>query len=180
MQRDGSNLRRFLNDDNDVQCGHYNWDIANRRVTLVMGGMGDKNPANLISMDIDTGDVRHYQNALQPGGQYHQSVSPDGRWVVFDAPGIPIGNSNGLHVLDQQTDTRYPLCELNCSWGKGLVDNEGKAVKSEYLHPNPSWSPDGRYVVVSTDFGGGPDAAEVYLVDFSTWNPDNFGSGKPG
>jgi hypothetical protein len=30
MRRDGSGLRRFLDDDEWGQPNHYNWDVANR------------------------------------------------------------------------------------------------------------------------------------------------------
>lgn len=166
INRDGTGLRRFLH-DTPYHPGHYNWDVANRRLTTLVSLPKEKWLTHLASMDVNTGELKHYPSAEQNRGQYHQNASPDGRWVVLDAPRIPVGNSNGLHLLDQQTGQLHPLCELNCSWG--MTGPDGEFVKSEWLHPNPSWSPDGRYVIVRSDFGQGVDNVQIYLVDVSTW-----------
>jgi hypothetical protein len=169
IRRGGTGLRSFLN-DTIWQPGHYNWDTANRRLTVLLSDTRANWRTHLASLDIATGELCHYPSATQTGGQYHQNASPDGRWVVLDAPKIPIGGSNGLHLLDLHSGVLHPLCVLNCSWG--ITGPDGKFVKSEFLHPNPSWSPDGRYVIVRSDFGGGVDAVQVYLVDMATWQPD--------
>jgi hypothetical protein len=91
-------------------------------------------------------------------------------WLIggfSHAERIPVGSSNGLHLLDQRTRELCPLRELSCLWG--IKDADGRFVKSEFLHPNPNWSPDGRYVIVRSDFGQGVDGVQIYLVDVSTW-----------
>ncbi|MAE31282.1 MAG: hypothetical protein CMO43_06775, partial [Verrucomicrobiales bacterium] len=52
----------------------------------------------------------------------HQAIvravafSPDGRWLVTDAPQFSIGDVNGLHLIDPRGDVLHPLCRINCSW----------------------------------------------------------------
>ncbi len=60
-------------------------------------------------------------------------------------------------------DQLLPLCR--CTWG-ALTDTKGNPVKSEFLHPNPNWSPDGRYVIFGTDYG--TLLPQLYLADLST------------
>lgn len=168
INRDGTGLRRYLHDPLCLP-GHYNWDTANHRLTTLISLPGQNWRTYLASLDLRQGKLKSFPETTQEGGQYHQNASPDGRWVVLDAPHIRIGHGNGLHVLDQETGSLHPLCELNCSWG--ATDNNGTPVKSEFLHPNPSWSPDGRYVIARSDYGGGVESVQIFLIDMLTWDP---------
>ncbi len=145
--------------------GHYNWDAANRRLTFCHGTVKEK-PWFVGSLDCATGE----QRVLVPDlPQMHQSASPDGRWVVMDAAKLRIGDQNGLTLVDQRTLGLHPLCQLRCSW-RGVVDEAGRPMKSEFLHPNPNWSRDGRYVSVGSDFGS--MISQVHVVDTATFAPD--------
>ena len=163
IRRDGSHLRTLLS-GRHLMPGHYNWDVAHRRLTVLVTDTTTWDTTQ-CSLDVETGQLRRYPVG---GGkhQWHQNASPDGRWIVTDH--LTVGDRNGLSLIDQQTDTLRPLCQLGCSWGMSAPD--GGPMKSEFLHPNPSWSPDGRYVAVSTDFGQGIDAVQVFLVDTATIN----------
>jgi hypothetical protein len=166
MKRDGSELRSLLG-DTIYLMGHYNWDTANGRLTTLLSDPKGDWQTRVGSLDIDSGDLRVFNSVLDKA-QWHQNASPDGRWIVMDSGGR-VGGSTGLSLLDQREDQLHPLCQL--TWGLPIKDEQGRAVKSEFMqHPNPSWSPDGRYVVFSTDFGSG--IAQVYLADLSTWHPD--------
>ena len=171
MRRDGSDLRRSLDLPNHM-LGHYNWDVANRRLTLIDTDWGSQT-SRMGSLDLETRDLDHnvtwFGSVRDGASQWHQTPSPDGRWIVLDQPSVRIGDANGLSILDQQNDVQLPLCQLNCSWNTGLRDDDGQPIKSETLHPNPSWSPDGRYVLVDSDFGTG--ISQVYAVDMDTWQP---------
>jgi len=167
LRRDGSEVRRPLDLPNHM-LGHYNWDTANRRLTFIDTDWGAQS-SRLGSLDIETGEVRWFECVHHDASQWHQSPSPDGRWIVMDQPSFLIGGVNGLSLVDQQRDVQLPLCQLNCSWSTGLRDDDGQPIKSETLHPNPSWSPDGRYVLVDSDFGTG--ISQVYAVDMATWRP---------
>jgi hypothetical protein len=167
MRRDGTVLRRFFDDDLHAHPGHYNWDAANRWVTTLISDPHDNWRTVLATLDIGTGEIHRFRSAVQHG-QYHQNASPDGHWIVLDGPAVgSIGGHNGLWMLDQREDRLLPLCQLRCSWSPP-PDERGHPVKSEFLHPNPSWSPDGRYVIAGSDFGTG--VAQVYRVDLQTWS----------
>jgi dipeptidyl aminopeptidase/acylaminoacyl peptidase len=162
MNRDGSGLRSFLG-DTVYLMGHYNWDTANRRLTTLLSEPKEAWRTRVGSLDIDSGDLRLFRSVLGPG-QWHQNASPDGRWIVMDGGG-KVGDKAGIVLLDQQKDELCPLCQA--TWGLPITDEQGRAVKSEFMqHPNPSWSPDGRYVVFSSDYGAG--IAQVYMADVTT------------
>ena len=165
-RRDGGELRSVLAGPRAFP-GHYSWDAANRRLTLLVSDPCRNWRSAVASLDPESGRLRRFRAGRQ-WSQCHQNASPDGRWIVLDARRYRVGGENGLLMLDQERDRLYALCQLRCSW-KPPRDAAGRAVKSEFLHPNPSFSPCGRWVAVSSDFGSG--VPQVYLVDLATWKP---------
>jgi hypothetical protein len=165
MRRDGTGLRSWFVDDPRAHAGHFSWDPANRAMVTLISDPADRWRTVTAHIDLRTGAVKRFANGAQFGGQFHPNASPDGRWIVMDIPNVPVGDGNGLHLLDTQTDALYPLCQVRSSWG--YTDENGAAVKSEWLHPNPVYSPDGRYVVFHSDFGAG--SAQTYAVELGTW-----------
>jgi hypothetical protein len=171
MRRDGTGLRTYFKADQRHCLHHYSWDSTRRRLsTLVASRFGD--PDDHAFLDLETGELKVLPCARGRCG-LHQNVSPDGRWIVQDAPQAPVGDDNGLNLIAVEADRMDPLCQLRCSWHPKFKDEQGRYVKSETLHPNPSWSPDGRYVLAHSDFGTG--VAQVYAVDVSTWRPAGAG-----
>lgn len=162
MNRDGSGLRRLFSRP-DTMPGHYNFDPAHRALTVQLSDTRSWR-TQFVRMDVATGATIEFPSA---GGmhQWHQNASPDGRWVVHDDPGKLIQGQNGLWLLDTADGSMRPLCRINCRWSPGVADESGTPVKSEAFHPNPSWSADGRWVLVSSDFWTGVPG--VYAVDAS-------------
>jgi hypothetical protein len=163
-RRDGGNLRRHL-ETGGIQPNHFNWDPANRRLICNLSDTKNAWRTSIISLDLETDRQRVFERAVLPHPS-HISASPDGRWIALDVHAKPIGGTQGIHLLDQRSGEVHPLCR--CAWS-ALTDKQGKPVKSEYFHPNPGFSPDGRWLVFGTDFGSG--SAQVYAVDLETWQP---------
>ncbi len=151
MRRDGSALRSWFIDDPHAHAGHYNWDPANRALVTLISNPSDRWTTTVARISMDGGEVKHFQSVRMPGGQWHPNVSPDGKRIVMDRGPVDFGGGNGygLCLLDTATDTVEPLCRIDTSWG--LTDEQGGAVKCEWFHPNPIWTPDGRHVVFHTD-----------------------------
>lgn len=148
MRRDGTGLRSWFIDDPRAHAGHFNWDPANRAMVTLISDPLDQWRTRVASINLANGKVRHFSSCCLPGGQWHLNASPDGRLIVMDRGP---GDVNGLYLLDQAADTMRTLCRIDSSWG--LTDEQGGAVKSEWLHPNPVWTPDGRSVIFHSDFG---------------------------
>jgi hypothetical protein len=164
MRRDGTGLRSWFIDDPQAHAGHYNWDVANRSLMTLISNPLQQWQTTVARINMETGDVHHFDSVSLPGGQWHQNTSPDGQWIVMDRGPEALGFGNALYLLHQATDTVYPLCRIDSSWG--LADPEGRPVKSEWLHPNPVFTPDGRYVVFHSDFGS--KVAHTYAVDLTS------------
>jgi len=163
MQRDGTGLRRYLDFDDPIQPNHYSWDVANRRLICNLSDVANAWRTRIISLDLASGEHRTFASARLPHPA-HITASPDGRWIAIDVNEQSVDGTQGLHLLDQEKDEVYPLCR--CTWS-ALKDSQGNPVKSEYLHPNANFSPDGRYLVFGTDYGS--LVAQVYAADLHTW-----------
>lgn len=143
---------------------HYAWDTANRRLACCVG-MGGAHPVRLVSIDPATGAGRDLTPRTWPSPG-HIAPSPDGRWLAMDAP---LDGYNGLTLVDQRDGAVHRLCRIDCSWSPAFTDEQGGPVKSELLHPNPCWSPDGRWIAFGSDFGTG--VGQLHLVDMATRIP---------
>jgi hypothetical protein len=163
MRRDGTGLRSWFTDDPRAHAGHYNWDPAHRAVLTLISDPSDGWSTVVARIHMDTGLVQRFESVRLSGGQWHPNASPDGRWIVMDRGPVDFGAGNGLCLLDSATDSVKPLCRIDSSWG--LVDEQGGPVKSEWFHPNPVWSPDGRHVVFHTD--NGMKQARTWMVEVS-------------
>lgn len=160
INRDGTGLRKVIHKPG-FMLGHYNWDVAHRNIVLQVSNVEGWHTDN-ATLDLETGNIHSFKSGSGKY-QWHMNASPDGRWIVIDDCGRLIEGKNGLWLIDQENDTLHPLCQIECTWG--TVSKCGKPVKSEFLHPNPSWSPEGRHIIFSSDFGRGLDGVQMYAVE---------------
>jgi hypothetical protein len=161
IHRDGSHHRVI---DRGLH-GHYNWDVAGRRLLTLRSSTSDDDRkwwTHHGLLDLTTGKLAELQS-LAGKYQWHQNVSPDGRWIVTDAPAGLIDGKPALHLIDIERDRAVPLCVTDASWT--CADPQGRKVKSEFLHVNPSFSPCGKYVAFATDFARGVSAVQTYVVE---------------
>lgn len=97
---------------------------------------------------------------------WHPSARRDGRMIVCDTTLPDIG----LQLVDPSTGQRRTLCHPQASsrgfqWAKPEPIWEGpvpeEAYGPQWSHPHPSFSPDGRKVIYTSDRGG---HAQVYVA----------------
>ncbi len=174
IRRDGSGLERHLGEEEVGHANHFSWDPGIEGLSGILGlHLPDGRPApdgasHLISYTLRDRGIRRWKCADARHG-YHPNASPDGRWIVVDHPGFRIGGKNALHLVDRDSDELVPLCQVDTTWklpGTGAHTGLGRAGKTEWLHTNPIWSPDGRYIVFSSDRQSG--VTQVYLVDLDS------------
>jgi oligogalacturonide lyase len=118
-------------------------------------------------VDIDTGSVR----TVCTFNTWHAMVSRDGRRAVCDTT----WPDHGLHLFDPRQSPAAPkvLC-LSQSSNEGkhwetdhcpYDDGPVKVYAPQHTHPHPSFSPDGRYVVFSSDRAGHAQIYEARLPE---------------
>jgi Tol biopolymer transport system component len=122
----------------------------------------------LASYDFETRELSRYTCCNTSDG-YHPNASPDGRWISIDWPGLKIGGKHAIHLVDVSRDMLVPLCATDTTWhlpSTGAHTGLDRAGKSEWLHPNPIWSPDSRYIIFATDRK--TEITQVYAVDLDS------------
>lgn len=98
---------------------------------------------------VDLGPVHNYSHP------YH---SPDCRWVVGDECKKTHLQRNCIWLLDIETRTQKRLCLHGSSFAP-------RGTSTQDAHPHPSFSPDGRQVLFTTDRETGPTGnCSVYLA----------------
>ncbi len=88
--------------------------------------------------------------AKAPPRFWHTGVSPDGEWMVSDTH----NPDEGLHLICVRTGRHCLLCRAESSQGH-----------SQYTHPHPSVSPEGRYVLFNSDRTGVPHVYVAHIPD---------------
>lgn len=118
-------------------------------------------PEALLAIAVDTGQVR----TLARFNAWHPSANRAGTLVVCDTNHPDIG----LQVVDARSGQRRPLCypgatNAGAHWA-GPFPYAAKpypqVVAPQWTHPHPSFSPDGRRVVFTSDRSGWSQVYEV-------------------
>jgi oligogalacturonide lyase len=157
--RDGSNHRDVYQRDEAAKewIVHEVWNPLGRELLTVNW------PNGMIGVDIDSGKVR----SVCTFSAWHASISHDGRQMVCDTT----WPDEGLKLFDPQDGRGVPrpLCESkssnegahwqtdHCPYDDGPV----QVYAPQHTHPHPSFSPDGRQVVFTSDRTG---VAHVYVA----------------
>lgn len=138
-------------------------------------------PDGLFAVDPATGATR----TLTRLNAWHACADPKGRTIVFDT----VHPDRGLQLLDVDTRECRQLCEpkssnLGSQWQFRVpaptaaadpsifrdvlagepsppLDRSESTYGPQWTHPHPAFSPDGRYVVYTSDETGTP---QVYVV----------------
>jgi len=103
-------------------------------------------PTGIMEIDVD-GTNRRLIAAVNA---WHAGATRDGRYCVVDTN----WPDRGIHLIERATGRMTKLCESDSGAGNARANVE--------VHPHPSFSPDGRYVVFGSQKTGSP---EIYAVD---------------
>jgi oligogalacturonide lyase len=117
-------------------------------------------PHGIRAVHVETGQVR----AVSTFNAWHAVTSRDGRFLVADTNFPDIG----LQLLDLASGTQRVLCYPGASnagrhWGAPFPYEAGPipVYAPQHTHPHPSFSPDGRHVVFTSDREGHSQIYEV-------------------
>ena len=120
-------------------------------------------PNGVRAVDAVSGEVR----SIADFNVWHATPSPDGRRMIADTNHPDIG----LHLLSTCGEVEASLlCESKASsqgdhWAKPFPYSKGhvSTYSPPHTHPHPSFSPDGRRVIFTSDRTGQSQVYEVEL-----------------
>ncbi|MEE3258211.1 MAG: oligogalacturonate lyase family protein [Candidatus Latescibacterota bacterium] len=150
VHRDGSDNRLVYAREGNEWIVHETWNPHKRELLTTRW------PHGVIGVDIDTGAKRQ----ICSFNAWHPMVSRDGSRMVADT-NFP---DTGLQVFDPNDGVGAPqlLCLSNASnegrhWNTDHCPYDDVPVEvyaPQHTHPHPHFSPDGQYVVFTSDRSG--------------------------
>jgi oligogalacturonide lyase len=159
IQRDGSSNRRLYqrNTAENEWITHETWIPRTRELAFVDW------PRGISAVHADTGEIRR----VATFNAWHAVCSSDGSRMVADTNFPDIG----LQLFDPRDHAGKPtvLCYPQASsqgehWKGPFPYTNGpiKVYAPQHTHPHPSFSPDGKYVVYTSDVSG---YAQIYEIE---------------
>ena len=158
VRRDGTGNRRLYERAPGQWITHEAWIPGTREVGFVDW------PRGMQAVHVDTGAVR----PVASFNAWHAIASPDGRRMVADTNFPDIG----IQLFDPLDGRGEPglLCRPRASslgdhWNGPFPYEDGPiAVHApQHTHPHPSFSPDGRHVIYTSDVSGHAQVYEATL-----------------
>ena len=147
LKRDGSDSRILeLQDGN----GHFNWIKNNSESNDLLIESNATSPKGTIKIGGVNG--KNERIVAQGKNFWHASPSKDGEWIVADTN----WPDEGIYIIQVSSGKYKSLCHPNSSEGH-----------SQWTHPHPFFSPDGKMIVFNSDRTGLPN---VYLAKI----PEDF------
>jgi len=148
IDADGGNLRPLeLKHGN----GHWMWVGGSGRIMSNL----HKEHQGIVTMKEGDAEVERIADGEH---FWHASSSLNGQWFVSDTN----WPDNGIQIIHADTKKYKTLCYTGSTSGH-----------SQWTHPHPSFSPDGRYVVYNSDATGIP---HVYIAEVPTALLDELGN----
>ena len=161
MNVDGSNL---VNLTNDAQQDNFPaWSPGDGSYIAFMTDR-DGN-WEIYRMNTEGGGLKNL--TANPSDDQMPAWSPDGKQIAFESNRLT-QDSNLLDDLDPSVQTFNPC--MTISRDIGITDFDGRTVnwpvnRRDSDDRSPSWSPDGRYIVFSSDRRNGND---LYIAEVRT------------
>jgi oligogalacturonide lyase len=166
INRDGSNNRLIYrrNVERKEWIVHETWRPGTYEIVV------SNWPHGMIGVDANNGAVRRVCSF----NAWHASINRQGTLMCCDAT-YP---DRGLQMFDPRDGVGAPttLCLSKSSnvgehWNTDHCPYDDATIKPyspQHTHPHPSFSPDGRYVVFTSDRNGYSQVYEVPLPDHTT------------
>lgn len=160
IQRDGSANRRLYQRAPGEWITHETWVPGSRELALTDW------PKGVRAIHVGTGQERQ----IATFNAWHPVCSPDGKWMVADTNFPDIG----LKLFDPHDSTFAPitLCypeasSMGAHWAGPFPYEHGpiQVNAPQHTHPHPSFSPDGRFVLYTSDRTG---SAQLYELDLNS------------
>jgi oligogalacturonide lyase len=158
VRRDGTGNRRLYERAPGQWITHEAWIPGTREVGFVDW------PRGMQAVHVDTGAVR----PVTSFNAWHAIASPDGRRMVADTNFPDIG----IQMFDPRDGLGEPalLCRPQASslgdhWNGPFPYEDGPIAvyAPQHTHPHPSFSPDGRHVIYTSDVSGHAQVYEATL-----------------
>ncbi|HQK22082.1 MAG TPA: hypothetical protein PLM66_04205 [Candidatus Latescibacteria bacterium] len=102
-------------------------------------------PTGIMEINVDGNGAR----LIAAVNAWHAAASRDGRYCVVDTN----WPDRGIHLIERETGRMCKVCESDSGAGDSRAGSE--------VHPHPSFSPDGKYILFGSQKTGKP---EVYVV----------------
>lgn len=158
INRDGSNNRRLYARKPGEWITHETWIPGTRELAFVDW------PHGIRAIQVDTGAERRVTSF----NAWHPVCNGDGTRMVADTnfPDIGLQLFDPRDGVGQPQTLCYPAASSLGEHWKGSFPYEHGPIKvyaPQHTHPHPSFSPDGKYVVYTSDRTGHPQVYEATL-----------------
>jgi oligogalacturonide lyase len=157
VHRDGTNNRRLYERQPGQWITHESWLAGTREVVMIDW------PRGILAVHADTGAVRKVASF----NAWHAICNRYGTLMVADTnfPDIGLQLFNPRDGIGKPITLCHPEASSIGEHWKGPFPYEKGPIKvyaPQHTHPHPSFSPDGKYVVFTSDKTG---HAQVYEVE---------------
>lgn len=160
IDENGDNMRKVYEQDDEESCTHE-FFVPDGSKMMFVSYRPNSQARHLCSVDANT---LEFKIETQMPACSHLMSNNDGTLVVGDGSGTPVDvadntghgieNDPNLYLIDLNNQTIRPIAEHNTSW-------ETFCDSRQVNHPHPSFTPDDKAVLYSTDVNGSP---AVYLA----------------
>jgi oligogalacturonide lyase len=165
IQRDGSGNRLVYNRQGTEWIVHETWNPARSREIITVNW-----PRGCIGIDIDTGAMRNVCSF----NAWHPSINRQGTLMCADTvyPDIGLQLFDPVDGVGQPTPLCFPEATSegkhwntdHCPYDdEDYKQGKWKVYAPQHTHPHPAFSPDGRFVIFTSDRTGHSQVYEVAI-----------------
>lgn len=161
INENGSHLRKIKDHAEGESCTHEFW-VPDGSALLYVSYLKGQHDRHIRRFDPETGKD---MNLMTMPACSHLMSNENGTLLVGDGSGTPVDvkdtvnhtieNDPWLYIFDTKTCRYGPLAAHNSTWR--VLDGDRQVT-----HPHPSFTPDNRQVLYTSDYQGLP---ALYLAE---------------